>query len=186
MPRSWNLLRNSAIDFHVCSYSATYLLGRFIFGGPAIAYWLTGKSLSAVKWEPMKPARNPRVSLATETGIFLWMTSPLISAGPLFSLPCSARVHHCLRFLVRVVDWCESVGKADLLSDHFNSYSSPWRQLICRSPAFRRAWSYHLCLQVKLGQASLVRLGPLWRHWPIGYFPPFLKEMLMLWLPVIV
>ena len=31
-----------------------------------------------------------------------------ISGGPLLSLRCSARVHHCLLSLVRVVDWCVS------------------------------------------------------------------------------
>ena len=30
----------------------------------------------------------------------------LLSGGPLLSLRCSARVRHCLRLLVRVVDWC--------------------------------------------------------------------------------
>ena len=40
----------------------------------------------------------------------------IISGGPLLSLLCSARVHLCLRGLV-----CESVGKANLLSDHFDS-----------------------------------------------------------------
>ena len=33
--------------------------------------------------------------------------------------------------------------------------------------------SYHLCLQVRRGQASLVRLGPLWWYWPIGYVSSF-------------
>ena len=42
-----------------------------IFGGPVIALWLTGKSLSAVKGEPMKPTRRLSVSLVTETGMFL-------------------------------------------------------------------------------------------------------------------
>ena len=36
--------------------------------------------------------------------------------------------------------------------------------------------SYHLCLQVEWGQASLVRLGPLWGLWPIGYVSSFLKR----------
>ena len=42
--------------------------------------WL---SLSAVKWEPMKPTRRPSVSLVIETLTFLWTFSPLISGGPL-------------------------------------------------------------------------------------------------------
>ena len=44
-----------------------------IFGGPVIALGLTGKSLSAVKWELMKRTRRLSVSLVSETGMFLWM-----------------------------------------------------------------------------------------------------------------
>ena len=44
---------------------------RIIFGGPVIALGLTGKSLSAVKLEQMKPTWRPSVSLVTETGMFL-------------------------------------------------------------------------------------------------------------------
>ena len=47
------------------------------------------------------------------------MPSPLISGGPLLSLWCSARVRDCFCLLVGLVDW--SAGKADLLSDNFNS-----------------------------------------------------------------
>ena len=53
------------------------------------------------------------------------MPSLLISGGTLFSLLCSARVRHCLRLLagIGVLVW-ESLGKADLLSDHFNGKQS--------------------------------------------------------------
>ena len=81
---------------------------RLIFVGPVIALGLTDKSLSTVKWEPMKPTQRPSVSLVIETAMFLWTFSPLISGGPLLSLRCSAQVHHWLRSLVRVVDWCVS------------------------------------------------------------------------------
>ena len=37
------------------------------------------------------------------------MFSPLICDGPLLSQRCSARVRHCLRSSVRVVDWCVSM-----------------------------------------------------------------------------
>ena len=40
---------------------------NFIFGGPVIALVLTGKSLSTVKGDLMKPIRRPSVSLETET-----------------------------------------------------------------------------------------------------------------------
>ena len=44
---------------------------RLIFGGPVIALWLTGMSLSAVKRELIKPTWRLTVSLVTETGMFL-------------------------------------------------------------------------------------------------------------------
>ena len=77
---------------------------RLIFSGPLIVLGLTGKNLSAVTRELINPTRRPSVSLVSETVTFLWMMSPLISGGLLYS----ARVHHWLRLLVGVVDWCES------------------------------------------------------------------------------
>ena len=41
--------------------------------------------------------------------MFLWMSSPFISGGPLLSLRCLGRVRHCLRLLVSVVYWCVSM-----------------------------------------------------------------------------
>ena len=43
---------------------------KLIFGGPVIALGLTGKNLSTVKGEIMKPTRRPSVSLVPETGMF--------------------------------------------------------------------------------------------------------------------
>ena len=100
--------------------------------------------------------------------MFLRTFSPLISGGPLLSLRCSARVHRCLRSLVRVVDWCESVGKADLLSDHFDSKQSREAvdlPLTCHPSPSLTTFAFRSS-EVK---ASLVRLGPLWWHRPIGY-----------------
>ena len=54
---------------------------RLIFGGPVIALGLTGKSMSAVKWEIMRPTRRPSVSLFSEPWMFLRMHILLISAG---------------------------------------------------------------------------------------------------------
>ena len=54
----------------------------------------------------MKPTRRPIVSLVSETGMFVGMSSLFISGGPLSRLRCAARVRHCLRLLVRVVDSC--------------------------------------------------------------------------------
>ena len=58
---------------------------------------------------------------------------------------------------------CESIGNSDLRSDNFDS--KQYREavdlpLTCH-PSQK---SYHLCLQVERGQASLVRLGPLLWH----------------------
>ena len=68
---------------------------RLIVGGCVIALGITRISLSAVKCELMKPTRMPIVSLVTETGMFLLMSSPLTSG-------------HCLRLLVRVDNRCVS------------------------------------------------------------------------------
>ena len=103
---------------------------RLIFGRPVIAFGLTGKSLSTVKWEPMKPTQRPSVSLVIETEMFLWTFSPLIIGGPLLSLRCSARVHHCLSSLVRVVDWCVSRLVKLICCRIILTSSSPGRLLI--------------------------------------------------------
>ena len=87
------------------------------------------------------------------------MSSPLISDGPLLK---SAVFGTSLSLPPLVNEGgglvCESVGKADLLSDHFNG-----RLLICRSLAIRLL-VLPPCLQVERGLASLVRLGPVWWH----------------------
>ena len=61
---------------------------RLIFAGPVIALGLIGKSLLAVKSELMKHTRRPSISLVSETSMFSWTSSPLISGGPLLSLLC--------------------------------------------------------------------------------------------------
>ena len=55
---------------------------------------------------------------------------------------------------------CESVGKADLLSDHLSSVSS----------------SYHLCFQVERGRRLLLDLDPYGGTDPLGMFPLFLQR----------
>ena len=108
---------------------------RLIYGGPVIALGLTGKSLSAVKWELMKLTRRPRVSLVTETGLFLWMPSALISCGRLLRLLCSAWVRHCHLLWVGVVDWCASRLAKLICSRVILTASSSGGLLICRSLA---------------------------------------------------
>ena len=50
--------------------------------------------------------------------------SPIISGGLLLSLLLFGRVRHCPRLLVGEGLVCVSGGKADLLSDHFDSKQS--------------------------------------------------------------
>ena len=52
------------------------------------------------------------------------MSSPLISGDPLLSLRCSVPVHYYPLDSEGNGLVCESVGKADLLSDHFDSKQS--------------------------------------------------------------
>ena len=106
-----------------------------IFRRPVIALWLTGKSLSAVKWELKKPTRRTSVSLMTKTGMFLWMFVPLISGGPLLSLRCLAGVRYCLRSLVRVVDCFVSRLVRLICCRIILTANSPGRLLICHSLA---------------------------------------------------
>ena len=67
--------------------------------------------------------------------MFLWMFIPLISGGPLLNLRCSPLVRHCLRSLVRVVDWCVSRLVRLICCQIILAASSPGRLLICRSLA---------------------------------------------------
>ena len=155
VPAGWTLYTNQGHPFmhDQCRHAFASNM-RLIFVGPVIAVGLTGNSLSAVKWELLKPTRRPSVSLVTETGMFLWMSSPLISGGLLLNLQCSARVRHWLS--ESGVLMCESVGN------------------VAHLPFVSK--SYHLFLQVERDQASLVRLGPVWWHCPIWVFPLFLKR----------
>ena len=146
-----------------------------------IAHWLTGKSLSTVKWELMKPTQRPSISLVTETEMYLWMSSPLISGGPLSSLQCSAQVHHCLHSLVRVMDWCVSRLVRLICCRIILTASSPGRLLICCSLVI------HLLVLPSL-RSGRVRWGvscQTWTlmvaltHWVCFLF--FLRELPMLW-----
>ena len=98
-----------------CKFNINYI--EFNFG-------LTMKSLSTVKWELMKPTQRPSVSLVTETGMFLWMPSLLINGGTLLSLlfGLSSSLPPLVGGGGGLV--CESVGKADLLSGHFDGKQS--------------------------------------------------------------
>ena len=56
---------------------------------------------------------------------------------------------------------CQSVGKADLLSDHFDSKQS--REAVDLPLTCHQSHSL-TTFEVDRGQASLVGLGPLWWH----------------------
>ena len=47
------------------------------------------------------------------------------------------------------------------------------------------SYSYHPCVQVEWGQTSLVRLGPLGPHWPIGYVSYISQETADVLVPVV-
>ena len=94
-----------------------------------------------------------------------------ISGGPNLSLRCSARVHHCLRSLVRLVHWYVSRLVRLICFRIILTASSPGRLLIYRSLFI------HLLV---LPWIPLVALT----HWACFFF--FLRELLMLWPPVLV
>ena len=125
---SWYTENNGKMNLFQCkiewSIFDQWMRRRLIFSGPVITLGLTGKSLSAVKWELMNPTRRSSVSLVPERGMFLWMPSLLISGGPLLSavFGLSSSLEPLVGGGGGLV--CESVGKADLLSDHFDSKQS--------------------------------------------------------------
>ena len=104
------------------------------------------------------------------------MFSPRIIGDILLSLHCSARVHHCLRSFVRMVDWCVSRLVRLICCRIILTASSPGRLLICLftcqpSPslttfAFRSREVRHLLLD----------LDPYGGTDPLGMFPLFLKR----------
>ena len=101
---------------------------RLVFGRPGIYLWLTGKSLSASKWELMKYTWRLRASLVSETGMFLW-THSLLSIYKWLST-CKAAVFGSSSSLPRLVRLicCRIIMMA----------SSPASLLICLSLVIRR------------------------------------------------
>ena len=76
---------------------------------------------------------------------------------------------------MRVVDWCESVGKADLLSDHFGSKQSREAvdlPLTCHpSPSLTT-----FAIRSREVRRLLLDLDPYGGNDPLGMFPLFLKR----------
>ena len=107
---------------------------RLIFGGPVIALWLTGKSLSTVKWQLMKPTQIPSHFSARNRDVLMNAQSPHKWWSTL-SLLFSFWVCHCHRLLVEVGDWCASRLAWLICSQIILMASSQWSLLICRSLA---------------------------------------------------
>ena len=141
-----------------------------------IALGLTRKSLFPVKWELMKPTRRPSVSLVTEAGLLLWISSPLISGGPVFksavfstSLSLPPIVNEGCRLL-----W-ESVGNAYLLSNHFDSKQS---REAADLPLTRHPYPSLTTFAFRSREVRrlLLDLDPYGGTEPLGMFPLFLTR----------
>ena len=79
---------------------------------------------------------------------------------------------------------CEPVGKADLLSDHFDSKQS--REAVdllftCHPSPILTTFAFRSSEVRRL----LLDLDPYGGTDPLGIFPLFLRELLMLWPPVL-
>ena len=80
---------------------------------------------------------------------------------------------------------CESVGKADLMSDHFDckqSRESVDLPFTCHSPSYLTTFTFR---SSEVRRLSL-HLDPYGCTDQLGMFPLFLKELLMLRPPVLV
>ena len=108
---------------------------------------------------------------------------PLISGGPLLSLRCSARVHHRLRSLMRVVDWCVSRLVRLICCRIILTASSKGRLLIRRSLVIHLLVLPPFAFRSSEVRRLLLDLDPYGGTGPLGMFPLFLRELLMLWPP---
>ena len=80
---------------------------------------------------------------------------------------------------------CESVGKADLLSDHFDSQQSREAvdlPLACHPSLSLTTFAFRSSEVMRL----LLDLDPYGGTDTLGMFPLFLRELLMLWPPFLV
>ena len=135
----------------------------------------------------MKLTRRPTVSLVTETGMFLYMNAQFPNKwwstlkSVVFSSSSSwPPLVVCCDGLV-----CESVGKADLLSNHFDSKQSRESvdlPLTCHPSPSLTTFAF----RSSMVRSFLLKMDPygVLTHWVCFIF--FLKELLMLWSPFIV
>ena len=117
-----------------------------------------------------------KLSLVIETEMFLLTISPLISGGPLLSLRCLARFHHCLRSLVRVVDCCVSRLVKLICNWIILTASSPGRLLIYRSPVIHQLVLPPFVFRSSEVRRLLLDLDPYGGTDPLGMFHLFLKR----------
>ena len=159
---------------------------RLSFGKPVITLGLTGKSLSCCQVranETYSEAkcqlgdRNRDVCMNVQSPHQWWSILKSTEFGSSLSLPPLAGGTGGLV--------CESVGKTDLLSDHFDTKQS--REAVDLSLtyhpspnfttfSFRSSEVRHLLLDFEAYSGTD----------PLGMFPLFLRELLMLWPPVLV
>ena len=103
--------------------------------------------LFTVKWELGKPNWRPSISLVSETGMFLWMPSPIISGCPLFSLLCWLSLS-----LPPLVgggkDWCVSWLVRLICCQIILTASSPGSLLICQSLAIHLLFTFQVKLDI--------------------------------------
>ena len=96
--------------------------------------------------------------------------------SPLLSLRCSARVRHCLRLLIRVVDWCVSQLVRLTCCRIILTASSPGKLLIwlltCHPSPSLTSYAYRSSEVRRL----LLDLDPYGGTVPLGMFPRFLKR----------
>ena len=91
------------------------LMMRHAFGLMQEAHLLWTRDRSLVNWKEFVRCQvraNKTCSEAkrqfSDRNMDVFMNIQSRHGGPLLSLRCSARVRHCLRSLVRMVDWCVS------------------------------------------------------------------------------
>ena len=119
----------------------------------------------------MKPTRRPRISLVTETGCSYECPSPHNWWSTLKSAVLSGEGGGLM---------CESVAKADLLSDHFDSKQSREAvdlPLTCHPSPRLTTFAFR---SSEVGP-HLLDLDPSGGTDPLGMFPLFLKKLLMLY-----
>ena len=145
---------------------------RFIIGGPAIAIRLTAKSLSAVN-ETYSEAkrqfsdRNRDVLMNVRSPHKWWSTRKSAVFGSSSSLPPLTSEGGGLVY--------ESVGKADLLSDHFDSKQSREAVdllLTCHPSPSLTTFAFRLSEVRRL----LLDFDPYGGTDPLSMFPLFLKR----------